>query len=70
MRLVLVVPNFPKLSESFIVSKFLGLLKLGWDAHVVCGESDPAQWKNFPELENHPDARRRVWINWPHRPRW
>ena len=69
-RLVLVVSDFPKLSESFIVSKFLGLLELGWDVYVVCGSSDPAQWRNFPDLERHPEARRRVRVNWPHRPRF
>ena len=70
MRLVLVVPSFPKLSETFIVSKFLGLLARGWDTHVVCGKSEPEQWKHFPELEKHREARGRVRVGWPHRPRW
>lgn len=70
MRLVLIVPCFPKLSETFIVSKFLGLLERGWDVHVVCGESREAEWRHFPELIAHPAARRRVHVCWPHRPRW
>jgi colanic acid/amylovoran biosynthesis glycosyltransferase len=70
MTLVLIVPSFPKLSETFIVSKFLGLLTLGWDVYIVCSESDLAQWKNFPDLVAHPDARDRIKVCWPHRPRW
>ena len=59
-RLVLILPSFPKLSETFIVSKFLGLLERGWDVHVVCGMSEEAQYRHFPNLENHPEARRRI----------
>ncbi len=69
-RLVLVVPGFPKLSETFIVGKFLGLLERGWDVHVVCGESEPAEWRNFPALDKCPQARARVKVSWLHRPRW
>jgi len=65
-----VVPGFPKLSETFIVSKFLGLLERGWDIHVVCDISEEAQFRHFPNLENHPEARRRIKVAWPHRPRW
>jgi colanic acid/amylovoran biosynthesis glycosyltransferase len=70
MRIVLVTAAFPQLSETFIVSKFLGLLARGWDVHMVCGESDPAQWANYPALQQHPDVRRCVHQVWPHRPRW
>lgn len=69
-RIVLVVPTFPKLSETFIVSKFLGLLEQGWDAHVVCSQSDPREWSACPELRGRPELRRRVHVGWPHRPRW
>ncbi|PYJ61607.1 MAG: hypothetical protein DME24_06055 [Verrucomicrobia bacterium] len=69
-RLVLIVPSFPKLSETFILSKFLGLLERGWDVHMVCGISEKAQYRHFPNLENHPWARRRIRVAWPHRPRW
>ena len=69
-RLVLIVPSFPKLSETFIVTKFLGLLNRGWDVLVVCGESKASEWKHFPELEQCPQARARVRVGWPHRPRW
>ena len=70
MRIVLIAPSFPKLSESFIVSKFLGLLKRGWDVHILCAESDPAQWRNFPTLRDHSGCRDRVRVGWPHRPAW
>ena len=69
MRLVLVVPAFPKLSETFIVSKFLGLLERGWDVHVVCNQSDPQEWARFPELQRS-TIRARVHVVWPTRPRW
>ena len=70
MRLVLVVPAFPKLSETFIVSKFLGLLEKGWDVHIACDASDPSEWKKFPDLVSRPGIRERVHCGWPHRPRW
>jgi colanic acid/amylovoran biosynthesis glycosyltransferase len=66
----MVVPAFPKLSETFIVSKCLGLLRRGWDVHVICDESDPREWRNFPALEREPAMRRRVHAAWPHRPKW
>ncbi len=70
MRIILVVPTFPKLSETFIVNKFLGLLERGWDVHVVCSHSDPKDWKAFPQLNGHPDIRSRVHVTWPQSPRW
>ena len=69
VRIVLVVPSFPKLSETFIVSKFLGLLDRGWDVHIVCGDSNADEWARFPQLQAHPELRGRVHTNWPHRPR-
>ncbi len=69
-RIALVVPAFPRVSETFIVSKFAGLLRRGWDVHVVCGRSDPQDLKRFPELEADAGALERVHVDWPHRPRW
>ena len=68
-RLVVVVPGFPKLSETFIVAKFLGLLERGWDVHVVCSHSDPKDWKAFSQLDALPDVRSRVHVTWPLIPR-
>lgn len=59
-RIVLIVPQFPRLSETFIVSKFLGLLTAGHDVHVVCTGSEAAEWRRFPELRAV--ARRRVHV--------
>jgi colanic acid/amylovoran biosynthesis glycosyltransferase len=69
-RVALIVPSFPKLSETFIVNKFLGLLERGWDVQVVCGQSDPREWERFPDLLRLTDWRRRVHVSWPPRPRW
>jgi colanic acid/amylovoran biosynthesis glycosyltransferase len=69
-RIALIVASFPKLSETFIVNKFLGLVKQGWDVHVVCGESDNQEWQRFPEIQSFPGVHRRVHVVWPHRPRW
>jgi colanic acid/amylovoran biosynthesis glycosyltransferase len=69
-RLVLFVPTFPKVSETFIVNKFLGLLERGWDVHVVCQSVDERCWKRFSELEHRADLRQRVHAGWPSRPRW
>ena len=70
-RLCMVVHAFPQLSETFIVSKFLGLLQRGWDVIVVCRQSQWREWERFPELAaQHRETRRRVWISWPVRPRW
>ncbi|MDQ4068661.1 MAG: glycosyltransferase, partial [Actinomycetota bacterium] len=60
MKVVLATNQFPKFSETFIVRQFLGLLELGWDMHVVCPTSDPAQWEFFPELQEIPDVDDRV----------
>ncbi len=69
MRIVLVVTRFPQLSETFIVSKFLGLLDLGWDVRVVCHWSEDEAWGQYPELRDRPDVRRRVHVAWSARPR-
>lgn len=69
-RIVLVVPSFPKLSETFIANKFQGLLEKGWDAHVVCDTSEPDEWQRFPQLNGRAGIHARVHTGWPHRPRW
>lgn len=69
MKIALIVPSFPALSETFIVNKFLGLLDRGHDVWVVCDRSDPNEWNRFPRLSRR-DLRRRVVVNWRKRPRW
>lgn len=70
MRVVLVVPVFPQLSETFVVAKAVGLLDRGVDVHVMCGASEEPQWAAFgPDHRVH-DLRGRVHLS-PHlAPRW
>src|SRR5262249_47453094 len=67
-RIVLVVPTFPKLSESFIANKFAALFAKGWDVHLVCQDgpekTEPAVFVPTPEMA------RQIHVGWPHRPRW
>lgn len=70
MNLVLVVHGFPKLSETFIVSKFLGLFEHGHSVYVVCNQSHSNEWENFQQLKSKPQPRKRVKVQWPVRPRW
>jgi colanic acid/amylovoran biosynthesis glycosyltransferase len=49
-RVLLVCNQFPKFSESFIVRKFLGLLRSGWDAQIACNRSDDEQWQHLSAL--------------------
>lgn len=69
-KLVLVVPSFPKLSETFIVSKFRGVLDCGWDAHIVCQSSHGQEWARFPELCQNYGLRRRVHLASPTTSAW
>jgi colanic acid/amylovoran biosynthesis glycosyltransferase len=69
MKVLIIVPSFPKLSETFIVSKFLGLLERGTDVHVLCARSEPAEWTHFPALMAHPQIRKRVHVSWRTEPK-
>lgn len=69
-RLALIVPVFPQHSETFIVSKFVGLVDRGWDVHIVCQRINSQAWAQFPSLKADPDLKRRVHPTWPHQPRW
>lgn len=61
MKVVLVLDVFPKVSTTFIVNKFVGLLERGVDVHVACWTSEPKAWATFPQLEA-PELRRRVHV--------
>lgn len=52
------------------MSKFLGLLSGDWDVHLVCRQSHAHEWFQFPELSRNGEARRRVHVVWPQKPRW
>jgi colanic acid/amylovoran biosynthesis glycosyltransferase len=68
-RIVLLAIKFPTQSETFLVSKFLGLLDFDWNVHLVCAKSDGAQWGNYPALDRQ-SFKQRVHVDWTHRPRW
>lgn len=70
MRLVLIVPRFPRVSETFIVNKFVGLVDAGWDVHVVCQKAVLDEWHNFPSLAGRPELKERVHEQWRHEPHW
>jgi len=65
MRIALVVPEFPKLSETFIVRHFLSLIEAGHDAFVICRTSGEEDWRRVPALAGRSDLRRRVRSGWP-----
>lgn len=55
MKILLVVSEYPSVSETFVAAKFRGLLEAGLDVEVAAGRGRRSQ---------------RVRVNWPHRPRW
>jgi colanic acid/amylovoran biosynthesis glycosyltransferase len=69
-RIVLLVQEFPKTSETFIANKFVGLNQIGKDVHLLCNRSYPENWSKFPGLARNQKLRRRVHVSWPHRSRW
>ena len=50
MTIVLIVDDFPTVSQTFLVSKFLGLLARGWDVQVLCLGERQTMPDYFPEL--------------------
>jgi len=69
-RIILFLSSFPELSETFIVSKFLGLLERGWDVHILCNHFNPNAWQQFPDLNQSVKIKNRVHRTWPIQPRW
>jgi len=69
LKITLIVPSFPRTSETFIVSKFLGLLARGYDVKVICSHSDSKEWARFPDLDRS-ELKRRVLVSPPASPRW
>ena len=66
----MIVPSFPRTSETFIVNKFVGLLEKGHDVSIICQASDSQEWARFAQLQAQPALRRSIRVSWPHRPRW
>jgi len=53
------VLSFPRSSETFIVTKILGLLDLGFDITLFC-HSEAGDWDKFTVLNDRPDVRARM----------
>ncbi|MEM1181522.1 MAG: glycosyltransferase family 4 protein [Acidobacteriota bacterium] len=68
-RLVLVVPRFPKLSETFIIRHAVGLLDRGVDVHVLTRSFDRAAFAEHPSLRGRSDVQARVHVEPPTSPR-
>ncbi len=60
--ILLVDNNFPSISQTFIVDKFLHLLIRGWDVHVLAVNGDDADWDAYPEIAEQPELIERVHI--------
>ncbi|MFN2386434.1 MAG: glycosyltransferase family 4 protein [Thermoanaerobaculia bacterium] len=69
-RIVLIVPAFPKLSESFLFEKFRRLREAGWDVWVVCRRSARSEWANFTAQGEASKLAERVRVCWPQQPKW
>lgn len=69
-KIVLIVLCFPRLSETFIVSKFIGLLDRSYNVHIVCQESPSKQWTYYPELAAQPGIQQRVHVDYPTSAHW
>ena len=57
---LLVDHEFPSISRTFVVDKFLHLLVRGWDVHVLSAQADQADWDAYPEIAEQPELAGRV----------
>lgn len=64
-RIVMVTGEFPKISETFIVNKFLRLLQKGWDIHIVCRKMNQEILDQFPALKENHDCLKKVYLEPP-----
>lgn len=65
-RIGIYVINFPRSSETFIVTKVLGLLDRGFDVTIFCAAKG-GDWDKFQILQNRADVRQRI-VYSPRRP--
>jgi colanic acid/amylovoran biosynthesis glycosyltransferase len=70
MRVAIVVPTFPQVSETFIANKFHGLLEHGIDVRVVCRRFERRDWERSSTLKASPAARTRITQAWRTQPLW
>ncbi|HET9662110.1 MAG TPA: glycosyltransferase, partial [Thermomicrobiales bacterium] len=61
-KILIVDNNFPSISQTFIVDKFLHLLIRGWDVHVLSVNGDSADWDAYPEISSSAELVERVHI--------
>lgn len=61
---MLVAGDFPKVSETFIVSKFIGLIEKGLDVHIVCSNFEKKNIAAYPQLNPY---IHRIHRSWPQR---
>jgi colanic acid/amylovoran biosynthesis glycosyltransferase len=64
-RIILIVSTFPKLSETFIVNKFIGLVDIGLDVHLIAENRNTANWQYFSILKEK-KYKNRFHYSWPH----
>lgn len=68
-RIGIYVSRFPVSSETFIVTKVLGLLQAGFDIQIFA-ETSGQDWNQFAVLQGRPDVRRRIHYALPARSLW
>jgi hypothetical protein len=66
-RIGIFVIRFPAPSETFIVTKVLGLLDAGFDVRIFTAGPSPS-WDRFAVLAGRQDVHRRVYCAPPIRP--
>lgn len=64
----MLVHEFPKASEPFLVDKFTGLIAHGFDVHLVAEQELRGDYKMYPQLAENSGLRRRIHA-WPQRSR-
>jgi colanic acid/amylovoran biosynthesis glycosyltransferase len=69
MRVVMVVGEFPRLSETFLVGKAVALIENGIDLHVVCNRFEKDALSYFPQLRTSPGVLQGIHKCWPREPR-
>jgi len=69
LKIGVVVMRFPVPSETFIVTKVVGLIDAGFDVQIFAN-APSHDWDRFDILRDRPNIRRRVHLAPPFRPLW
>jgi len=70
LKIILNLYSFPNVSETFIVSKFLGLLRSGLDAHIVCSNQNKTLLQFYWSQDESSEILKRIHVNPPVKPYW